>query len=313
MKKFARVLFNIVWVLFIGIGSAISNALLGVSLCLTIIFIPFGIQYFKFIKLVFAPAGKKVITQFSRHPILNVFWLLLGGLEFAVLYFMLGILFAITIIGWPIASQLFKIAHFNIAPFGSEIVLEGEYSRDKNLEYDYDLLTRRIVANGDVVIGINPDGTEQTVAKYINGKGEEIGRLLREKRQHAKKEELIVKGIGLVAFLAPLFIMTYVNQKTPGNALAFLPGPEVLSMILSVLLLTVGGMALAIIAVAVAVPLVKDSNKPILAFYARELRWLMDYYPNGSKEMNHSGIGDALAKYVDSHHLFDLNQTPLQS
>ena len=70
---------------------------------------------------------------------------------------------------------------------------------------------------------------------------------------------------------------------------------------------------IAIIAVAVAVPLVKDSNKPILAFYARELRWLMDYYPNGSKEMNHSGIGDALAKYVDSHHLFDLNQTPLQS
>lgn len=303
MKNFARVIFNIFWVLLIGLSASISNALLGVSLCLTIIGIPFGIQNFKFIALVFAPAGKVVVTRFSRHPVLNVFWLLLGGLEMAVFYWLVGLLLAVTIIGWPIASQLFKIARFNIAPFGAEILQEGEYSSKRNLEYDYDLLTRRIVANGDVVIGINPDGTEQTVEKYINGKGEKIGKLLREKRKNGKSASAVIFIVGIIALMLPFVVLWCVNKTTEKNVFAFFSGPETLSVILSGFLLFFGSCAFAVVVVAILSSFTVKSPRPILDFYATELRFLMDYYPKGSKEMNHSGIGDALAKYVDYSHL----------
>ena len=122
MKKFWQIVFNIFWVLCVGLESAIANAIAGVCYCVTIIGIPFGLQYFKFIPLVFAPAGKKVVLNYGSHPIMNTLWLLCGGLFAAIAYFISGGLLTITIIGYPLAKQLFKIALFNFAPFGCQIV-----------------------------------------------------------------------------------------------------------------------------------------------------------------------------------------------
>lgn len=52
---------NIFWVIFTGLPMAITNALVGVVLCITIIGIPFGKQYFKLAALSFAPFGKEVV------------------------------------------------------------------------------------------------------------------------------------------------------------------------------------------------------------------------------------------------------------
>jgi len=51
---------NIVWLIFLGIPMAIENALLGVILCITIIGIPFGLQFFKIAKLSLMPFGAEV-------------------------------------------------------------------------------------------------------------------------------------------------------------------------------------------------------------------------------------------------------------
>ena len=110
MKKFGRFLFNFFWVIIVGLESAISNAILGALCCVTIIGIPLGKQYFKFIKLAFAPAGKVVVTKYSRHPVLNTLWLIFGGLEMMIIYWLLGVVLSITIIGFPLAKQLFKIS-----------------------------------------------------------------------------------------------------------------------------------------------------------------------------------------------------------
>ena len=147
MKKTGQLIFNIFWVILIGIPTTISSALAGASLCLTIIGIPLGLQYFKYIKLIFAPAGKRVARKFSRHPVLNTLWLIFGGLEVSVVYFTIGILFAITIIGVPLGRQLIKISLFLFAPFGAEIVNENEYSTNKDTGHDRQLLYRRMAAD----------------------------------------------------------------------------------------------------------------------------------------------------------------------
>ena len=51
----------------------------------------------------------------------NLFWLLLGGILIAILYYVVGLLMCITIIGIPWGLQHFKMALGSIFPFGKEI------------------------------------------------------------------------------------------------------------------------------------------------------------------------------------------------
>ena len=52
---------NVIWLIFLGIPMAIENLLLGCLWCLTIIGIPFGLQFFKIAKLSLLPFGAKII------------------------------------------------------------------------------------------------------------------------------------------------------------------------------------------------------------------------------------------------------------
>ena len=52
---------------------------------------------------------------------MNVIWILLPGLELAVLHLLLALLFAITIIGLPIAAQHLKMTRLALIPFGFEV------------------------------------------------------------------------------------------------------------------------------------------------------------------------------------------------
>jgi len=54
---------NIVWFLLGGILLALTHIVAGISLCLTIIGIPFGIQHFKLAGLSFFPIGKKIVNK----------------------------------------------------------------------------------------------------------------------------------------------------------------------------------------------------------------------------------------------------------
>jgi len=54
---------NFLWILLAGIWLAISHVLAGVSCCLSIIGIPFGLAHFKLASVCFAPLGKKPVTK----------------------------------------------------------------------------------------------------------------------------------------------------------------------------------------------------------------------------------------------------------
>jgi len=62
-RIFGTGLANFLWIILAGVWLAISHALAGVSYCLTIIGIPFGIAHFKLALVCFAPLGKRPLKR----------------------------------------------------------------------------------------------------------------------------------------------------------------------------------------------------------------------------------------------------------
>ena len=117
---------NILWiVLGGGLILFLEYVFSGLVLCLTIIGIPFGVQCFKISVLALVPFGRQV----RRSPkaagalatIMNVIWILIGGIWIAATHLLFAALCAITIIGLPFAKQHMKLAALSLLPFGAEI------------------------------------------------------------------------------------------------------------------------------------------------------------------------------------------------
>ena len=120
-----KILGNLIWLLFGGIFIFIEYLVGGVLMCLTIIGIPFGIQIFKLAFVALWPFGKKIESNPNSNGCLNVLmniiWLLFGGLWIALSHAVVGLLLAITIIGVPFTIQHFKLAGLALSPFGKTI------------------------------------------------------------------------------------------------------------------------------------------------------------------------------------------------
>jgi len=120
-----NLLLNIIWLVFGGFIIVIGYILGSLILCITIIGIPFGIQCFKLAGLAIAPFGREVR---EKEPpggcvsiVMNIIWIILPGLELALIHLMLALVFAITIIGLPIAAQHLKMTRLALIPFGFEV------------------------------------------------------------------------------------------------------------------------------------------------------------------------------------------------
>ena len=100
-------------------------ALMGAIFCITIIGIPFGLQLFKMAGLALWPFGYDVQSDTNDGGclsiLMNIIWILCGGLEIAFLHISFGILCCITIVGIPFGLQHFKMAILAFVPFGKKI------------------------------------------------------------------------------------------------------------------------------------------------------------------------------------------------
>lgn len=54
-------LLNVLWLIFSGAELAIANLLIGCALCITVIGIPFGKQFFKIARLALFPFGARIV------------------------------------------------------------------------------------------------------------------------------------------------------------------------------------------------------------------------------------------------------------
>ncbi len=117
---------NLIWLIFGGFLVFIEYMVAGFLLCLTIVGIPFGIQVFKLAFLALWPFDKTINYKASApgclSTIMNLIWILVGGIWIALTHLAFGLLLCITIIGIPWGLQHFKLASLALTPFGREVV-----------------------------------------------------------------------------------------------------------------------------------------------------------------------------------------------
>lgn len=117
-----KLLGNIVWFFLGGFISFISWIVIGILWSITIVGIPIGAQCFKFAKMSAAPFGKEIRFSENRTSFLiNIVWLLLGGIVMVGEEIVMGIIFCLTIVGIPFGLQHFKHAKLALFPFGAKI------------------------------------------------------------------------------------------------------------------------------------------------------------------------------------------------
>ena len=113
---------NALWFLFGGFWLGLGWLLTGALWCMTVVGIPVGIQCFKFAKLAFFPFGKEVDYGGGLGSVLvNVLWILFGGLALSLEALLLGCIFCATIVGIPFGIQCFKLAKLALMPVGASV------------------------------------------------------------------------------------------------------------------------------------------------------------------------------------------------
>ena len=117
---------NIIWLLFGGILIAIEYLAASIILFVSIIGIPFGMQTVKLAVVALWPFDKEIRTKGDGggclSTLMNLIWIFTGGIYISITHLLFGILFAITIIGFPFGKQHFKLAALALTPFGKEVV-----------------------------------------------------------------------------------------------------------------------------------------------------------------------------------------------
>ncbi len=120
-----RFIGNIIWLVFGGLAIALEYFVASFLLIITIIGIPFGLQTMKLGMLAIWPFGKTTRQTQSGSgclsTVMNLIWILIGGIWISLTHLAFGIIFAITIIGIPFARQHFKLAGLALTPFGREV------------------------------------------------------------------------------------------------------------------------------------------------------------------------------------------------
>jgi uncharacterized membrane protein YccF (DUF307 family) len=65
--------------------------------------------------------------------LLNIAWIVCGGLEMALAWLVAAVIMAITIIGIPWAKAAFNIAFYTLLPFGQKAVSRADYSGQEDI------------------------------------------------------------------------------------------------------------------------------------------------------------------------------------
>lgn len=116
---------NLLWLVLGGLIVALYYYFMGLLFCITIIGIPFGVQLFKIGTFALWPFGHEVIPGPNDSGclaiIMNVIWIIFGGVEIALTHLTFGVICCITIIGIPFGLQHFKMALLALVPFGKKI------------------------------------------------------------------------------------------------------------------------------------------------------------------------------------------------
>ena len=120
-----NIVLNLIWFVFGGFLIALEYLFSSLLLMITIVGIPFGVQTLKLAVAAVFPFGVEVVPNSSSggclSVLMNIIWILFGGIGIALSHLGLGVLFCITIIGIPFGMQHFKLAGLALFLFGKSV------------------------------------------------------------------------------------------------------------------------------------------------------------------------------------------------
>ncbi len=120
-----RFIGNLFWLILGGLVISLYYAIVAIFYCITIIGIPFGIQLFKMAGLALWPFGRNVGSGSNDGGclslLMNIIWIVCGGIEIAILHLIFGLICCVTIVGIPFGMQHFKMSLLALVPFGKVI------------------------------------------------------------------------------------------------------------------------------------------------------------------------------------------------
>lgn len=120
-----RIILNLLWLVLVGLASAIGYAIAGLVMFILIITIPFGIASMRLAGYALWPFGRTVVADPNAGApsvIGNILWFILAGVWIAIAQALAGIVFFVTIIGIPFGVASFKLARLSLNPLGKRIV-----------------------------------------------------------------------------------------------------------------------------------------------------------------------------------------------
>lgn len=116
---------NVIWVVFGGLMIALEYIISSITMMITIIGIPFGLQTLKLAGLALWPFGTRIVNNGFPSGclagLMNVIWWIVGGIPIALTHLLWGVFFCITIVGIPFGIQHFKLMRLALFPFGNSI------------------------------------------------------------------------------------------------------------------------------------------------------------------------------------------------
>ena len=113
------------WFIFGGLIIALEYIIASILILLTVVGVSFAKETLKIGSLNSGPFGKRVYQKkpFGQPTFfLNIVWIIFGGIWIASSHIILGIAFAITIIGIPFAQKHFRMAAIALTPYGVKIM-----------------------------------------------------------------------------------------------------------------------------------------------------------------------------------------------
>lgn len=120
-----RFLGNLLWLILGGLLVSLYYFIVGLVFCITIVGIPFGIQLMKMAQFALWPFGRDIRSGDNDGGclfiLMNVIWILVGGIEIASIHVTFGLFCCITIVGIPFGIQHFKMALLALIPFGKKV------------------------------------------------------------------------------------------------------------------------------------------------------------------------------------------------
>ena len=113
------------WFIFGGLIITLEYVIARMLLILNLVGVSFAKETLKIGSLNSGPFGKRVYQKrpFGQPTILlNLIWIVFGGIWIALSPVILGTAFAITIIGMPFAQKHYRLAAVALTPFGVKII-----------------------------------------------------------------------------------------------------------------------------------------------------------------------------------------------